>query len=437
MASSRNHLITNYFLFFLIPYAASLSFNLTNIGQVNQNRDIETEGDGAYISGSGVQVTSDEIGDRTGIAGRATYIQPLHLWNNATGELASFATTFSFVIDSRGSTNYGDGLTFFLAEKNSVIATGGAMGLPFNLTTMVALSPFVAVEFDTFWNFQWDPRDSSNRSVGEHVGISINSLASERSQKWLSNVTGGAECQAWVTYDSVSKNLSVSFTGFRNSTVVRQAGLHYIIDLRDVLPERVIFGFSAATELHSRKITLPPNPDPDPLPPNPNPDSLPPNPGPDPVGDKYNNVVFIVGLSAAVTFLAVLAFVLWRKKQKNREDEAEELEFNAEMISEFEMGTGPTRFSYHELAQSTDLRPSIRQAIQVLNSEASLPILPSKMPVASYLSLPISSLHGVVSIVQNQFSSSNDNTDSSKQTATTSSTASSASPSVSLLHSMH
>ncbi|KAJ0801011.1 putative protein kinase RLK-Pelle-L-LEC family [Helianthus annuus] len=33
----------------------------------------------------------------------------------------------------------------------------------------------------------------------------------------------------------------------------------------------------------------------------------------------------------------------------------------------------------------SELRPSIRQAIKVLNSEASMPLLPSKMPVASYL----------------------------------------------------
>ncbi|KAI3702264.1 hypothetical protein L6452_27997 [Arctium lappa] len=367
MSFSMNHLIA-YFLLFLIPYAASLSFDLTNIGQRNQNLEIVIEDD-AYISDNGIQ-------------------------------------------------------------NNSVIAPGGAMGLPFNQTTMVALSPFVAVEFDTFWN-QWDPRDSSNRSVGEHVGISISSPASERSQKWLSNVTGGAECQAWVTYDSVSKNLSVSFTGFRNSTVVRQAGLHYIIDLRGVLPDRVIFGFSAATGVYFQtnnvkswtfnSMDLQIDEDRR-LPVDDNNNSRPPaeNPISNPVGDKNNMVGIIVGLPVSITFLAVVVFVLWRKKRKNKEYEAEELEFDAEMNNEFQM----------------DLRPSIRQAIQVLNSEASLPILPLKMPVASYLSLPISSLHGVVSIVQNQFSSSNDNTDSSKQTATTSSTASSASPSVSLLHSM-
>ncbi|KAI3818192.1 hypothetical protein L1987_11995 [Smallanthus sonchifolius] len=69
----------------------------------------------------------------------------------------------------------------------------------------------------------------------------------QRSQKWFSNVSGGAVCHAWITYDSDLKNLSVSFTGFRNSVAFRQDGLYYTIDLRDVLPEWVIFGFSAAT----------------------------------------------------------------------------------------------------------------------------------------------------------------------------------------------
>ncbi|KAL4580910.1 hypothetical protein LXL04_017116 [Taraxacum kok-saghyz] len=50
-------------------------------------------------------------------------------------------------------------------------------------------------------------------------------------------------------------------------------------------------------------------------------------------------------------------------------------------------------------------RPSIRQVIQVLNSEASLPILPSKMPVATYLFSPMSLIYGDSSFFNNQSSS--------------------------------
>ncbi|KAI3755340.1 hypothetical protein L1987_55137 [Smallanthus sonchifolius] len=135
------------------------------------------------------------------------------------------------------------------------MCNGGGMGLPVNATIMLVTSRFVSVEFDTFWN-SWDPTVwdrtvGGNISIGDHVGISgisISNLTSVRSERWFSNITGGAVCQAWITYDSVSNNLSVSFTGFdQNNTAVRHDGLVYTVDLRKELPEWVIFGFSAAT----------------------------------------------------------------------------------------------------------------------------------------------------------------------------------------------
>ncbi|KAJ0600815.1 putative protein kinase RLK-Pelle-L-LEC family [Helianthus annuus] len=48
------------------------------------------------------------------------------------------------------------------------------------------------------------------------------------------------------------------------------------------------------------------------------------------------------------------------------------------------------------------LRPTMRQVIQVLNSEASLPVLSSKMPVASYSTPSMPLLFGVASLAQNQ-----------------------------------
>ncbi|KAI3804989.1 hypothetical protein L1987_26941 [Smallanthus sonchifolius] len=439
MVFSRTHFIFS-FLVVLIPIAASFFFNFATIGPQNQNRDIVTEGDGAYISDGGIQVTPDGIGsNRSRKAGRATFIRPLHLWDNRSGELASFTTNFTFVIDSDGVRTYGDGLTFFLAQNNSVITPGRAMGLPVNLTTIEPMSRFVAVEFDTYWN-GIDPFVSGNISMGEHVGIDINSVVSVRSQKWLSNVTGGGVYQAWIRYDSGSRNLSVSFTGYQNGTVVRQDGLVYTVDLRNELPEWVIFGFTAATGADFQKhnvrswtfdssdLQIDEN------------NELQPNPGPDSVNGKKSKVGLIVGLSVPITLLAVLAFVLWRRKKKSREDEPEDIAFGEEMNYEFEMGTGPKRFSYHELALSTcefaekeklgeggfggvyrvdsrlgldfeekeikclmitglwcvhpdsELRPSMRQVVQVLKFEASLPILPTKMPVASYLTPPMSSL---------------------------------------------
>ncbi|KAJ0801349.1 putative protein kinase RLK-Pelle-L-LEC family [Helianthus annuus] len=350
MALSMTHFIT-FILLVLIPVVASFSFNLTNIGPQNLNREIVTEGD-SYITHDGIQLTRDGIGsNRSQKAGRATFIRPLHLWDNRSGELASFSTNFTFVIDASGHKSYGDGLTFFLAKNNSVMALGRAMGLPVNYTTHEPISRFVAVEFDTYWN-GIDANASRNITLGEHVGIDINSLFSVRAQKWLNNVTGGGMCQAWIVYDSVSRNLSVSFTGHQNNTVVHQDGLVYMVDLRKELPEWVIFGFSAATgasvqkqyvtswSFDSSDIQVDEN------------NEMQPNASPDPMDGKKSRVGLVIGILAPITSLVVLAFVWWRWK-KHRDDEPEDIALDEEMNYDFEMGTGAKRFSYHELALST------------------------------------------------------------------------------------
>ncbi|KAI7731360.1 hypothetical protein M8C21_000228 [Ambrosia artemisiifolia] len=330
MTLSRTYLLI-YFLANLIPYVVSITFNFTNIGPWNENLEIVTEGDAPYISKYGIQLTPDDIPSALlGTAGRAKYVRSLHLWDNKSGELTSFSTSFTFVIDSYRKTTYGGGLTFFLAENNSVITAEQALGLPINITSMKSLSRFVAVTFATPWGRSQD-----------YVGISINSLDSVRYEKWFSNVPGGGVCQAWVTYNSISKNLTVSFTGFQNGTAVRQDGLNYMVDLTNELPESVIFGFSGSTSrddfyqsisviswsFHSLDL---------------------------PSKDKVGKVGLIVGMWVAIIVMAVLVFVLRRWKQKkSSENEVEEYGFDLEMNKDFQMGIGPKRFSYHQLARST------------------------------------------------------------------------------------
>lgn len=66
------------------------------------------------------------------------------------------------------------------------------------------------------------------------------------------NITGGRVSHAWITNDFASKKFSVSVTGFINNTVVRQT-IYRIVDLKSMLPEWLIFGFSAATGPHFEK----------------------------------------------------------------------------------------------------------------------------------------------------------------------------------------
>nr|XP_043630642.1 L-type lectin-domain containing receptor kinase IX.1-like [Erigeron canadensis] len=359
---SMTHKIIS-FLFVLIPYAASLTFNLINITPRNQNLDILIQGEGANISNSEIQLTPDLVNsDLTRYAGRAIYAKPLHLWDIRSGELASFSTNFTFVIDSNYSTSYGDGLTFFLAQNNSLVRIGASMGLPLHGEPNSAASQFVAVEFDTFWNPEWDPVIGNDTIMGDHVGIDVSSLSSAKSKKWLSDVTGGGVCQAWITYDSVSKNLSVSFTGYQNNTVIRQDGLFHTVDLREELPEWVIFGFSAATgnffqsntvrswTFSSSALKVDVN---NQMPPPPSPEFL--NPKPGSVNGKNSKVGLIVGVSVAIAFIVVLTiFLLWkRKKNKRRHNETEKTLVDTNKKAKFVTDMGPKEFSYDELAQST------------------------------------------------------------------------------------
>ncbi|KAM7470580.1 hypothetical protein LguiA_008763 [Lonicera macranthoides] len=221
---------------------------------ISQSEIILANDDSDFSSSQGLQLTPNDVGsNRQQRAGRASYIEPLHLWDSASGELADFTTSFTFVIDSFGSSDYGDGLAFFLAENNSVVTRGGAFGLPIDPVTIVPTARFVAVEFDTYWNNGWDPLNSANASIGDHVGIDISSLHSVAYKKWWSLIPRGLEYEACVSYNAASKDLSVVFTGYQNNTRVHQDGLHHKIDLRRELPEWVNFGFSASTGANIQK----------------------------------------------------------------------------------------------------------------------------------------------------------------------------------------
>ncbi|CAL5358212.1 unnamed protein product [Camellia sinensis] len=224
-------------------------------------------------------------------AGRATYKDPLFLWDNTSGKLTDFNTYFSFVIDSIGSYDFADGITFFLVPNGSTpnITVGGSIGLPIGPPTYVAISPFVAVEFDTYQRLCLGP------------------------SRHHTNNPYGLENEAWISYNSSSQNLSVILrTGSVNNSNSTESSISFVVDLKTMLPEWVTIGFSAATGLFFEKNNIKswtfnstlqsPNP-------NPNPD---PNPSPSP---SSNTVTHSLG-----------------KK----------------------IGTGPKKFSYGELFRATN-----------------------------------------------------------------------------------
>jgi len=206
-----------------------------------------------------VELTKGHRGDSiSDSVGRVWYARPVPLWDLATGELASFDTAFSFRIrNDDGGASPGDGMAFFLAYYPSVTPTnsgGGGLGLfstgiisNGSRTAASGDERLVAVEFDTYSNNQQWPD-----SAQQHVGIDVNSIVSAASKDTDTpgrNLSSGYLMEARVSYRSDTTLLAADLD-------VGDAHYHisYNVDLKQVLPENVSVGFSAATgervELH-------------------------------------------------------------------------------------------------------------------------------------------------------------------------------------------
>jgi len=156
--------------------------------------------------------------------------------------MTDFSTHFSFVIKQVDNLTYGDGISFFLAPFESEVpdnSTGGFLGLVSSVSNNASGNPFVAVEFDSFQN-PWDPSP-------DHVGINVNSIVSVANTTWKNGIKKGNTGNAWITYNSSTKNMSVFLTYADNPVFGDNSTLWHIIDLKDVLPRKVKVGFSVAT----------------------------------------------------------------------------------------------------------------------------------------------------------------------------------------------
>ena len=174
------------------------------------------------------------------------YAKNVPLWDSYTGKLTDFSTRFSFTIGSvgLGTSDFGDGLAFFLApagfDNIAPNTAGGGLGL-FNVTTMRSpQNHIVLVEFDSMVNKEWDP-------LFTHVGINNNSIVSAISTPWNTSFHSGDTADVWIIYNATTKNLSVYWIYQNTTNTQENTSLSYQIDLMEVLPERVTVGFSAAT----------------------------------------------------------------------------------------------------------------------------------------------------------------------------------------------
>ncbi|KAG5581974.1 hypothetical protein H5410_052601 [Solanum commersonii] len=311
------------YLILIIPFVTSLSFNFDSLNPNDMN--VTYEADASPANGV-IQLTKNQLDSGESFrVGRATYSKERYLWDKASGKVTDFSTHFSFEINSQGRNYYADGLAFFLAPAGSVIpekysAAGEGLGLAIdNGLNTSRNQPFVAVEFDTFKNL-YDP-------PGDHVGVDINSMVSLVNVAWLSRIPYGTKTDAWITYNSTSRNLSVVFTGFRqqgNTTVTVLQNLSYNLDLEGIFARM-------------------------------DPDVPQPSPVPEDTSSKKKSGLVIGLISGGCVSVAVSVFILfafWRKR-KVREDEDDDI-IDGSTTNEFERNTGPKKFLYGELARCTN-----------------------------------------------------------------------------------
>ncbi|MED6221291.1 hypothetical protein PIB30_053010 [Stylosanthes scabra] len=270
--------------------------------------------------------------------GRVIYYKHLHLWDNTTGKVTDFTTHFTFSINTPNKSYDGDGITFYLAEPGFPVPDprdGSGIGLlsrdQLSTPNYTTEHPFVAVEFDTLSN-DWDP-------PFDHVGIDIRAIRSDYKTQWFSS-RDERGYDAVITYNSSSNNLSVSFTGYQDNITKIVQHLSCEVNLRNVLPEWVEFGFTSATGFYFEYHTLSSwsfN------------TSFGTHEANDQNGSKKGLVIGLsVGAGVLICVLVLVFFMGWKLSRKRRES------FDVAMDRDFERGTGPRRFSYEELSRATN-----------------------------------------------------------------------------------
>ncbi|XP_056175572.1 L-type lectin-domain containing receptor kinase IX.1-like [Syzygium oleosum] len=325
---------------------------------------IRRQGDAIYNSSGFIQLTNTNLGQdlRQGV-GWATYYQPMRLWDKATGNVADFTTQFTFVINSQGNTDFGDGMTFFLVPAGYELpanSSGRQLGLvDLNRDPSNSSTSFVAVEFDTFISSSFGKVVDPNCPQATHIGIDLNDLNSVKFNcvDWFRDkIMSGEQINATITYNSSTQYLSVlMIDADATGTDINSSTIDYRVNLIDYLPEWVTFGFSAATgwsvELHTIEawefrytvqVAEPDIPIPSPTPTN---------------GDAKKSKLWlwsILGSGSLILLILALAFIWFRHRSKRKRTHTSGEEDDAAIEEEFEQVSGPKKFSYKDLVTATD-----------------------------------------------------------------------------------
>ncbi|CAL5209092.1 unnamed protein product [Lathyrus oleraceus] len=214
----------------------ALSFNFPKI--TPGNTAITLQGNAKILANGVLALTnSTQIPPTTTFpsTGRALYSTPVPLWDSATGNVASFVTSFSFVILNPSGRVPTDGLVFFIAPPDTEIPNNSQSQYLGVVDSKTSINRFVGLEFDLYAN-SFDP-------YMRHIGIDINSLISTKTVRY--NFVSGSLTNVTIIYDSPSNTLTAVIT-YENGQI---STISQNVDLKAVLPKDVSVGFSATSTI--------------------------------------------------------------------------------------------------------------------------------------------------------------------------------------------
>ncbi|XP_023760120.1 L-type lectin-domain containing receptor kinase IX.1 [Lactuca sativa] len=318
----------------LLPLSKSVYFEFTEFP--DDQTSVLCSGDAKTSRGN---IQFNKVNNSLYRVGHVNYPNAVQIWDRKSEKLTDFVTHFTFIIETQPPKDSGHGFTFFLAPVGFEIppnSGAGYLGLFNSSYPNSSLNKILFVEFDSYPD-RWDP-------PFEHVGINKNWLGSVAFSPWNSSLHSGDPADAWVSYNSTTQMLSLSWRyGKFISTL--NTSLSYQVDLREVLPEWVTIGFSAATgramerhilqywEFNSSLNIV------------------------DKKEDTSKKMKLSMGLAVPLSVVAVGGLVtcaiFWRRENK-RTKKSLDKDGLPSINDDLERGAGPKRFSFKDLILATN-----------------------------------------------------------------------------------
>ncbi|THG13738.1 hypothetical protein TEA_019672 [Camellia sinensis var. sinensis] len=175
--------------------------------------------------------------------GHAFHTSPFHFKNSSNGSVFSFSTSFAFIIVPEYPKLGGHGLALTLSPSVDLPTTllSQYLGRLNAFDSGNFSNHLFAVEFDTVQDFEFGDINDN------HVGVNINTMASNKSVAADLNLKGGKPIVVWIEYNSITTLINVTISP--PSSKPRLLILSLNFDLSPILHEWMFIGFSSSTGL--------------------------------------------------------------------------------------------------------------------------------------------------------------------------------------------